>query len=76
MIYSKNKTTLTTEKLQDETHIQWRIAGEKSKEDKDFDNKDEIALAAMNTKNGGKKPNCRGKPKEENPNSCLCRILP
>ncbi len=43
-------------------------AGGKSKKDKDSNNEDEIASAAMNTKKGGKKPNSRGKPKKENPN--------
>jgi hypothetical protein len=34
----------------------------------DSDNKDKIALAAKNTKKGGKNPNGGGKPKKENPN--------
>ncbi len=67
MICCKNKKTCTTEKQLDEMHLQWCLAGGK-KEDKDFNNKDKIALAAMNTKKGKKKPNCRGKPKKENPN--------
>jgi hypothetical protein len=68
MIHCKNKTTLTTEKLLDEMHIQWRLAGGKSKEDKDFNNEDKIALAAMNTKKEGKDPNGGGKPTKENNN--------
>jgi hypothetical protein len=68
MINCKNKKTFTTEKLLDEMHFQWHLAGEESKKDKDSDNKDDIALAAMNTKKGGKKPNNGGKPKKENPN--------
>jgi len=46
----------------------FHIAGGKSKEDMDSNNKDEIALAAKNTKKGGKKPIGRDKPKKENPN--------
>ncbi len=69
MIYCKNTKTLTTEKLLDEMHLQCCLAGGKLKEDNDSnDNKDEIALAATNTKKGGKKPNGGGKPKKENPN--------
>ncbi len=68
MIYHNNKTTLTAEKVLDEIHIQWPLAGGKSKEDKDSNNKDEIALAATNTKKGGKMPNGGGKPKKENNN--------
>ncbi len=68
MIYCENTKTLTTEKLLDKMHLQWRRAGGKLKEDKDSDNEDEIALAARNTKKGGKQPNGRGKPKKENPN--------
>jgi hypothetical protein len=56
MIFHVNKKTLTTEKLLDEMHLQWHLAGEKSKEDKDSNDKDKIALAATNTKKGGKKP--------------------
>jgi hypothetical protein len=48
-------------------HIQWHLAGGKSKEDKDSNGKDKITLAATNTKNGGKKPNSGGNPKKENP---------
>jgi hypothetical protein len=68
MTYCKNTKTLTTEKLLDEMHIQWCLAGGKSKEDEDSNNKDEIALAAINTKKGGKKTKGRGKQKKENPN--------
>jgi hypothetical protein len=68
MIYRKNKKTLSTEKLLNEMHLQWRFAGGKSKEDKDSANEDEILLIAMYTKKGGKKPNGRGNPKKENPN--------
>ncbi len=66
MIHCKNTKTLTTKKLMDEMHLQWRLAGGKLKKDKDSNDKDEIALAATNTKKGGKKPNGRGKPKKEN----------
>jgi hypothetical protein len=52
MIYCNNKATLTTEQLLEEMHIQWRLAGGKSRED-NSDNKDEVALVAS-TKKGGK----------------------
>jgi hypothetical protein len=68
MIYCKNTKTLTTEKLLDEMHLQWHLAGGKPKEDKGSNDEDKIALAATNTKKGGKKTNGRGKPKNENPN--------
>jgi hypothetical protein len=54
MIYCNNKATLTTEQLLEEMHIQCRLAGGKSREDKDSDNKDEVALVAS-TKKGGSK---------------------
>jgi hypothetical protein len=77
MIYPKNKTTLTAEKLLDEMHIQWHLAGGKLKEDKDSNNKDEITLAATYTEKGGKKPNRGGKPKMENPNkNKICSLQP
>jgi hypothetical protein len=65
MVYCENMKTLTTEKLLDEMHLQWHLAGGKSMEDKDSDDEDEIASAATNTKKGGKKPNGGGKPKKE-----------
>ncbi len=49
-------------------HLQWPLAEGKSKEDKNFNDKDEVALAATNTKKGGKKLNGGGKPKKQNPN--------
>jgi hypothetical protein len=67
MIYCKNTKTLTTEKLLDKMHLQWCLAGGKLKDDKDSNDEDEIALAATNTKKGGKKPNGGGKPKEGEP---------
>jgi hypothetical protein len=57
---------LKTEKLLDEMHLQWRLAGGKLKDDKDSKDKNEIALAATNAKKGGKKSN--GREKKENPN--------
>jgi hypothetical protein len=66
MIYCKNKKKLTTEKLPDKMHLQWRLAGGKLKGDKDSDGKDVISLAATNTKKGGKKLNGGGKPKKKN----------
>ena len=67
MIHCKNTKTLTTKKLMDEMHLQWHLAGEKSKEDKDSNDKDKIALAATNTKKGGKKPKWWRQAKEGEP---------
>jgi hypothetical protein len=51
----------------EEIHIQWRLAGGKSREDKDSKNKDEVALVES-TKKGGKKSGGGDKPRRENPN--------
>jgi hypothetical protein len=48
MIYCKKGKTFTTEKILEEMHLQWHLAGGKSKDNKDSNNEDEIALAAMN----------------------------
>ena len=48
-------------------HIQWHLAGGKSWEDKDSNNKDEVALVAITMK-GGKKSGGGDKPRRENPN--------
>ncbi len=56
IIYCKNTKTLTTKKLLDEIHLQWRLAGEKSKEDRDYNEEDEIALAATIPRKGGRRP--------------------
>jgi hypothetical protein len=66
MIRCKKGAMLITEKLLDEMHLQWCLAGGKSKDDKDSDDEDEVALAAMNAKKGGTKYN--GREKKENPN--------
>ncbi len=66
MIHCKKRATLTTEKLLDEMHLQWPLAAGKSKDNKDSDDEEEIALAATNTKKGEKKSN--GTEKKENPN--------
>jgi hypothetical protein len=66
MIHCKQGATLTTEKLLDEMHLQWHLSGGKSKDDKDSNDKEEIALAVMNAKKGRKKSN--GREKKENPN--------
>ncbi len=66
MIHREKGATLTTERLLDEMHLQWRLAGGKLEDDKDSNDKEEIALAATNAKKGGKKSN--GREKKENPN--------
>jgi hypothetical protein len=62
----REKATLTTERLLEEMHMQWHLAGGKSKNGKNSNDKNEIALAATNTKKEGKKSN--DKEKKENPN--------
>jgi hypothetical protein len=52
MIHHEKRATLTTKKILDEMHLQWHLAGGKSKVDKDSNNEDEIALAATNAKKG------------------------
>jgi hypothetical protein len=55
MIHRSKGTTLACDTLLEEMHIQWRLAGGKSKnDDKDSDKDDEVALIAS-TKKGGKK---------------------
>ena len=66
MIHHEKKATLTTERLLEEMHMQWHLAGGMSKDNKNSDDKNEIALAATNTKKGGKKSN--DKEKKENTN--------
>ncbi len=66
MIHHKKGTMLATEKLLDEMHLQWHLVEGKLKDDKDSDDKEEIALAAMNAKKWGGKSNVREK--KENPN--------
>jgi hypothetical protein len=54
MIYRLKGEELTCEKLLEEMYNQWRIAGNKSQDEKDSDNEDEVAETAT-TKDGGKK---------------------
>ncbi len=54
MIYRSKGEELTCEKLLEEMHNQWRIAGNKSQDKKNSDNEDEVAATAT-TKDGGKK---------------------
>ncbi len=50
MIHCKKNARLPLERLLKVMRIQWHLTGRKSKDDKDSNNKDEIALAAMNGK--------------------------
>jgi hypothetical protein len=56
MIYRLKGEELTCEKLLDEMHNQWRIAGNKSQDKKDSDNEDEVAAIATIIDGGKKKP--------------------
>jgi hypothetical protein len=67
IIYRNNKAMLTTKQLLEEMHIQWHLAGGKSREYKDSNNEAEVALIAS-TKMGGKKSGRGDKPRRENPN--------
>ncbi len=46
MIYKSKGTVLTCEKLLEEMHNQWRIAGNKSHDERDSDNEDEVVATA------------------------------
>ncbi len=50
MIYKSKGTDLTCEKLLEEMHNQWRIAGNKSHDEKDLDNEDEVVATATEKK--------------------------
>jgi hypothetical protein len=67
MIYRKKRKTLTCEALIEEMHIQWRLSGGKSKDDKDSDDDEEVALVTT-TKTGGKAAENK---KGNNPNASI-----
>ncbi len=46
MIWRENRKELTCEKLLKEMHMLWWIAGNKTREEKDFDHEDEVAATA------------------------------
>jgi hypothetical protein len=54
MIYKSKGTDLTCKKLLKEMHNQWRIAGNKSHDEKDSDNEDEVVATATGKEGGGK----------------------
>ena len=56
MMYRSKGEELTCEKLLKEMHNQWRIAGNKSQDEKDSDNEDEVAVTATTYDGGKKKP--------------------
>ncbi len=58
MIYRSKGVELTCEKLFKEMHNQWRIAGNKSQDEKDSDNEDKVAATATtkDKDSGTKKP--------------------
>jgi hypothetical protein len=46
MIWREKEKELASEKLLKEMHIQWKIAGNKTQEEKDSDDEDEVAATA------------------------------
>jgi hypothetical protein len=56
MMYRSKGEELTCEKLLEEMHNQWRIAGNKSQDKKDSDNEDKVAATATTKDVGKKKP--------------------
>jgi hypothetical protein len=69
MIYRSKGGELTCEKLLEEMHNQWRIAGNKSQDKEDSDNEDEVAATAT-TKDSGKKKTYVNPDKETKCNHC------
>jgi hypothetical protein len=55
MIYKLKGTDLTCKKLLKEMHNQWRIVGNKSHDEKDSDNEDEVVATATEKESRGKK---------------------
>jgi hypothetical protein len=64
MIYISKGEELTCEKLLKKMHNQWRVAGNKSQDEKDSDNEDVVAATAT-TKDGGRKNPCVNPDKEK-----------
>jgi hypothetical protein len=48
MIYKSKGVELTCDKLLKEMHNQWRIAGNKNRDEKDLDNEDKVVAATVN----------------------------
>jgi hypothetical protein len=70
MIYKWKGTDLTCEKLLEEMHNQWCIAGNKSHDEKDSDNEDEVVAAATGKEGGGKKKPYINLDKDKTCNHC------
>jgi hypothetical protein len=71
MTYRLKGEELTCEKLLKEMHNQWRIAGNKSQDEKDADNEDEVAATATTKdKDSGKKKPYVNPDKEKTCNHC------
>ncbi len=67
---------LTCERLLEEIRNQWRIAGNKSQDQKDSDNEDEVAaIATTKDKDGGKKKPYFNPDKDKTCNHCKKRVM-
>jgi hypothetical protein len=70
MIYKSKGTDLTCKKLLEEMHNQWCIAGNKSHDEKDSDNEDEVVATATEKESCGKKKPYVNLDKEKTCNHC------
>ncbi len=70
MIYKSKGTDLTCKKLLEEMRNQWRIAGNKSHDEKDSDNEDEVIAIATEKESCGKKTPYINPNKEKTCNHC------
>ncbi len=70
MIYKLKGTVLTCKKLLKEMHNQWPIAGNKSHDEKDSYNEDEVVATATGKEGGGKKKPYVNPDKDKTCNHC------
>jgi hypothetical protein len=70
MIYKSKGTDLTCTKFLEEMHNQWGIAGNKSHDEKDSDNEDEVVATATGKEGGGKKKPYINSAKDKTCNHC------
>jgi hypothetical protein len=70
MIYKSKGADLTCKKLLEEMHNQWRIAGNKSHDEKDSDNEDEVVATATEKESRRKKKPYINPDKEKTCNRC------
>jgi hypothetical protein len=76
MIYRSKGVELTCEKLLEEMHNQWWIAGNKSQDKKDSDTEDAVAATATTKdEDGGKKKPYVNLDMENTCNHCKKRVM-